>query len=287
MGWVAAAVGPAGVVGVEAAGIALHPAAGPGVEDLRRSAGGFVAGGEEKIGRVIAVGFLHAAGFVLEDSLWRIAGQGEIVPHAAFGLNVKAQFVRGDEGFFWWAEGMEADGVEAIVFAGLDDFLPVGDVAWRIAGEGASPPLWVPRTPISWPLRTMRLLTALISRRPKVRSRWSSAAAAGEFDGQVLEVGMEFIPELGGVAERERDFGFAAFLVPCDGVGGCAAVRCAGAGWPDLVADGDFDAGGFIDDVREDLCVFDPDGGCRGEFDSSDDSVPGLQPSWSETLCAS
>ena len=163
---------------------------------------------------MIAIGFHHPRGFGFEHR--RDARIGEVVPHAAFGLDVESEFVGRAERCIRRAPGMEADAVQAIILADLDDLFPARDVGRRIAGQGKSPPECVARISIGRPLRSIVRSSALICRRPKVRVAVIVSRVAGKLQRQVLKIGMIFVPGLGAVAKWNDQLGVATFGIPLD-----------------------------------------------------------------------
>ena len=125
-------VAPAGAGGVEPAVVQRVVRGCP----LRREAlimARLVARRKQDERRMIAVGGEDARGFVLQKLPRHRAVK--IRPQAAFGLEVKAQFIRGFKRGFRWTPGVESHAVQPVILAGLENLLPRHDVHRRITGE--------------------------------------------------------------------------------------------------------------------------------------------------------
>src|SRR5208283_4507031 len=83
---------------------------------------------------MVSVGAEDAVGFGVERFLHRAAG-AEIVPHAAFDLEIKTEFVRGFKRGFGRTPRVKSHVVQTPVLARLNNFLPRFHIGRRIAGQ--------------------------------------------------------------------------------------------------------------------------------------------------------
>src|ERR1035437_650681 len=108
----------------------------------------FIAGREQHKRRMIAVGTENAFGFGVEHFFHRTAG-AEVIPHAAFDLEIKPELIGGFKRGFGRTPRMKSHVVQAPVLARLKNLLPRFNIGlwiagqWKIAAEmRASSTIW-------------------------------------------------------------------------------------------------------------------------------------------------
>ena len=151
---------------------------------------------------MIAVGREDALGFVVQPLLHFRAA--EIRPQAAFGLEIKTQFVGGFKRGFGRAPRMETNAVQAVILAGLDDFFPRRDIHRRITRERKFPAVMC--EPEVDDAAVDEQVFVVVRDFAETESDFAGIVRLIAFERNIemLECGMEFIPFLRAVAKGNR-----------------------------------------------------------------------------------
>ncbi len=262
----------AGAVGIEPARVGLTPLLVPGRQLLLIVAGRFVGGVQQHHRRVVAIGLDQPGRLVIEHVQHLVLGI-EGVPHAAFRLQVEAQFVGGGEGGFGRAPGMEAHAVQAPRLADADDALPRRHIGRRIAGQRETAAIVRGAE-----VEQLAVQPDDVAVGPDLAHAEGDIApvvgvAALQADRQVLERRREFGPGLR-VGHRYVEGRDTAVLRPRHLGRGAAGRQNAAARLAGQVADDDADLRRLLRQVRKDLGVVDPYRRRRRQFDAADNAVP-------------
>ena len=178
--------------------------------------------------RMMAIGIDDAAGLlekVFVDDLTATQLHAMIGPRRSFGLQVEAHLVGSGKGGFGRAVAVEAHMVEPILTTLLEDSEPRRLIGGRIARLGEAAVLYRATQPDGFAVQVeLRSADADVAHAEAQRERPAVVA-----DLPRVEIRVELVPELEGVAEVERVDGVAAHVdddTACGNIGNDTDGRC-------------------------------------------------------------